>query len=228
MSTETELLVGTRDRPHVSFLGTAAMLFEAPGEFNVSNQRRIWALARTVETWAGIKEAAPGMTNLMLTFETPPKDPALLESNLLNAWDEADELVVDGKTVDIPVTYGGELGPHLEEAAKLTGLTVDELVEIHASTPYTVFALGAHPGLGYLGITDRRIWVPRRKVPILSVPEGSVSIGGMQTAVSASPGPSGWHTLGHTETSFFFPDKDPPTLLAPGDTVVFRIERIIR
>jgi KipI family sensor histidine kinase inhibitor len=204
------------------------MLFEAPGDFDLPTQRRIWAMAKAAESWSGIKEAAPGMTNLMLIFETPPKDPAALEADLLRAWDNAEQRAVGGKTVEIPVTYGGELGPHLGEAAKLTGLSIDDLVEIHASAPYTVFALGAHPGLGYLGITDRRIWVPRRKIPVLSVPAGSVSIGGMQTAVSASPGPSGWQTLGHTEMSFFFPHRDPPTLLAPGDTVVFRIERIIR
>lgn len=228
MSTKPKAFVSTRDHPHVSLLGTTAMLFEAPGEFDVANQRRIWALARTVAAWSGIKEAVPGMTNLMLTFETPPEDPARLESDLLTAWDEARGEDFAGGTVEIPVTYGGELGPHLEEAAKLLGLGVDELVAIHASTPYTVFALGAHPGMGYLGITDPRIWVPRRKVPVLSVPAGSVSIGGMQTAVSASPGPSGWQTLGHTETTFFFPDRDPPALLAPGDTIVFRIERIVR
>lgn len=220
--------VGTRERAHVSLLGTSAMLLEAPGDFDIATQRRIWSLAQTAESWLGIKEAVPGMTNLMLVFETPPRDPAVLEAKLLEAWLEAEELQIEGKTIEMPVVYGGESGPHLAEAAAVLDLSTDELVEIHTAVRYTVFAVGAHPGQGYLGITDQRIWVSRRQVPVLSVPGGSVSIGGAQTAVSTSPGPSGWYTLGNTRMTFFDPSKDPPAVLAPGDTVVFRAKKIIR
>jgi KipI family sensor histidine kinase inhibitor len=220
--------VTTMDQPRVSLLDTTAMLFEAPGSFDLAHQRRIWALARTAATWDGIREAAPGMTNLMLVFEAPPRDPAALQGALLDAWEQAEELETEGREHVFSVVYGGEFGPHLAEAADLLGLSIDDLVEIHSSVPYTVFTLGAHPGMGYLGITDKRIWVARRKVPVMSVPAGSVSIGGMQTAVSASPGPSGWQTLGNTQVSFFDPSKESPALLAPGDIVRFRPERIIR
>ena len=220
--------VNSRDEAHVSLLGTTAILFEAPGDFDLSAQRRIWSLAKTAETWSGIKEAVPGMTNLMLTFETPPRDPAALESKLREAWEKSEELHIEGRVFELPVVYGGELGPHLAETAALTGLSIDDLVEIHTSVRYTVFAIGAHLGQGYLGITDSRIWVARRKVPVTSVPAGSVSIGGMQTAVSTWAGPSGWHTLGNTKMTFFDPSNDPPAVLAPGDTVVFQAEKIIR
>ncbi|PLW78597.1 5-oxoprolinase subunit PxpB [Cohaesibacter celericrescens] len=228
MTNKAGTFAKSKDHAQISLLGTTAMLFEAPGKFDLQSQRRIWALADAVQDWADIKEAVPGMTNLMLTFKEPPQDPKAMETALLKAWDKANTWNIQGKTVEIPVVYGGELGPHLHDAAKLTDLSIDEVVSIHASGDYAVFALGAHPGLGYLGITDKRIWVPRREVPVLSVPAGSVSIGGMQTAVSASAGASGWHTLGHTDIEFFFPEKTPPTLLAAGDSVKFRVERIIR
>jgi KipI family sensor histidine kinase inhibitor len=111
--------------------------------------------------------------------------------------------------------------------AEHTGLTIDEVVRIHAGIPYTVFALGSHPGYGYLGLVDPRLAIPRRKVPRVSIPAGSVSIGGMQTGVSASPGPSGWHTIGQATLSFFDPTKPEPALLSPGDIVRFHVERII-
>ncbi len=73
-------------RPHVSMLGTSALLFEAPGEFSLATQRRIWTLARTAAAWPGVREAAPCMTNVMLTFDTPPEEPERLEEALLAAW----------------------------------------------------------------------------------------------------------------------------------------------
>ncbi|MFV8671414.1 carboxyltransferase domain-containing protein, partial [Ralstonia pseudosolanacearum] len=56
----------------------------------------------------------------------------------------------------------------------------------------------------------------------------AVSIGGAQTGVSASDGPSGWNTIGSSEMCFFDPDKNPPALLQPGDVLRFRVEKVIR
>ena len=60
------------DQPRISLLGTSALLFEAPGEIELATQQRIWALAREAEGWPEIREAVPGMNNLMLTFVAPP------------------------------------------------------------------------------------------------------------------------------------------------------------
>ncbi len=217
-----------KETPHISLLGTTAMLFEAPGAFDLPNQRRVWALARKVEAWPGIREAVPGMTNLLITFITPPRDLEALKAAVLEAWAAGDEWRVAGKTFDIPVIYGGPDGPDLDHVAVTSGLSIDDVVKIHTTVPYTVFALGSHPGYGYLGIIDRRLFIPRRKVPRLRVESGSVSIGGMQTGASASPGPSGWHTIGRAFISFFDHVAEPPAILSPGDTVRFNAERIIR
>jgi allophanate hydrolase subunit 1 len=75
---------------------------------------------------------------------------------------------------------------------------------------------------------DARIATPRRKVPVLRIPGGAVSIGGAQTGVSASDGPSGWNTIGCTAMSFFDPQADPPALLAPGDCLRFRVKKVER
>ena len=50
-------------------------------------------------------------------------------------------------------------------------------------------------------------------------PGGAVSIGGAQTGVSASDGPSGWNTIGTTSMRFFDATRDPPALLQPGDSI---------
>lgn len=214
--------------PRISLLGTTGLLFEAPGEMDIHTQRRIWWLARQVEAWPCIKEAVPGMSNLMLIFSDPPRHLDSIESELLATWSRAEELHLEGRVVELPVIYGGEYGPHIADVVAHTGLTIEEIVRIHTEPLYIVFALGSHPGYCYLGGMDPRIATPRRKVPVLRLPGGAVSIGGSQTGVSASLGPSGWNTIGHTAMSFFDPLRSPPALLAPGDMIRFRAERIIK
>jgi KipI family sensor histidine kinase inhibitor len=214
--------------PRISLLGTTGLLFEAPGELDLHTQRRIWWLAREVESWACVKEAVPGMSNLMLIFTQPPRDLARIEDDLQVAWNSAGELPLAGRVVELPVIYGGEYGPHIGDVIAHTGLTLEEIVRLHTEPLYTVYALGSHPGYCYLGGMDPRIATPRRKVPVLRLPGGAVSIGGVQTGVSASEGPSGWNTIGHTDMSFFDPRRDPPALMAPGDMIRFHAERIVR
>ena len=214
--------------PRISLLGTTGLLFEAPGEMDMHNQRRIWWLARQVESWPCIKEAVPGMSNIMLIFATPPRNLGKVENDLREAWARAGELHLEGRIIELPVIYGGEHGPHIDDVIAHTGLSIEEIVRIHTEPLYTVYALGSHPGYCYLGGMDQRIATPRRKVPVLGLPGGAVSIGGAQTGVSASLGPSGWNTIGHTDMSFFDPQRDPPALLAPGDMIRFHAERIIK
>jgi KipI family sensor histidine kinase inhibitor len=124
--------------------------------------------------------------------------------------------------------YGGEDGPHLADVVSHTGLSIEEIVHLHAAPLYPVYALGSHPGYCYLGGMDARLATPRRRVPVLRIPGGSVSIGGAQTGVSASDGPSGWNTIGATAMRFFDPAARPPAALRPGDSIRFCVERVIR
>lgn len=220
--------MNTHSSPALSLLGTSAMLFEAPGEMTLKTQQRIWALAREAETWPEVREAIPGMNNLMLSFASPPSALQALQQRLLAAWQSAEPITLQGRVIELPVVYGGEGGPHMADVVRHTGLKVDEIVERHSAPLYPVYALGSHPGYCYLGGMDPRIATPRRKVPVLRIPGGAVSIGGAQTGVSASDGPSGWNTIGCTTMQFFDPTQDPPALLQPGDSIRFRVERVIR
>lgn len=217
-----------RFSPKISLLGTTGLLFEAPGEMDLHTQRRIWWLANQVTGWPGVQETVPGMSNLMVIFVEPPGDLIDFQTRLVETWKNARELVIEGRIIDLPVTYGGDFGPHINDVIAHTRLTIEEIVAIHTEPLYTVFALGSHPGYCYLGGMNPRIATPRRKVPVLGLPSGAVSIGGAQTGVSASAGPSGWNTIGHTDMSFFDPKENPSALLSPGDMIRFRAERIIR
>jgi KipI family sensor histidine kinase inhibitor len=218
----------TGDSPRITLLGTSALLFDAPGEVGLITQQRIWALALEAERWPEISEAVPGMNNLMVGFSQLPQRLDQIEARLRAAWEAAAPIPVEGRLIELPVVYGGVGGPHVNDVVAHTALGIDEIAQIHSAPIYQVYALGSHPGYCYLGGMDQRIATPRRKTPALRIPGGSVSIGGSQTGVSASDGPSGWNTIGSTVMRFFDPMIDPPALLRPGDCIQFTIARVIR
>lgn len=213
--------------PRVSLLGTTGMIFEAPGAFDLDNQRRIWGMADVVGQWVGVREAVPGMTNLTVLFASPPRDPDAFGAQLLALWDSGIAKAVTGRTLDLPIVYGGAGGPHLAEVSELTGLAPDDIVAIHSAPLYTVYAVGSHAGYCYLGGLDPRLFVPRKAVPLLSIPAGSLSIAGAQTGVSASAGPSGWHTIGSADIAFFDAVNASPSLLQPGDGIRFHPKQVL-
>ena len=86
-----------------------------------------------------------------------------------------------GRLVEIPVVYGGEYGPDLEQLAAAHQMTAEEVIRLHAGREYLVYMLGFTPGFPYLGGMDSRIATPRLKVPRTRIPAGSVGIAGEQT-----------------------------------------------
>ena len=124
-------------------------------------------------------------------------------------------------TIEIPVCYGGELGPDLEALAGHAGLDAEEVISRHVAATYRVAMLGFAPGFPYLFGLDPALHMPRRASPRTRVPAGSVAIGGAQTGIYPSELPGGWQLIGRTPSILFDAQRDPPTLLMPGDAVRF-------
>lgn len=126
------------------------------------------------------------------------------------------------RVVEIPVRYGGESGPDLEEVAWLCGITAREVIELHASTLYTVYFLGFVPGFGYMGCLPPQLIVPRLDKPRRQVPAGSVAIANDHTAVYPIATPGGWRLIGRTDLKLFDPARESLSVLSTGDQVRFR------
>jgi len=126
------------------------------------------------------------------------------------------------RVVEIPVCYGGEYGPDLEDVARHSGLDPEDVVRIHSERQYLVYMIGFAPGFPYLGGLDERLATPRRSTPRTAIPKGSVGIGGSQTGIYPIESPGGWNIIGRTAQPLFLPDEQPPSLLRPGDRVRFR------
>lgn len=126
------------------------------------------------------------------------------------------------RVIEIPVTYGGEHGPDLEEVARHCGLKAAEVAAKHRAGDYLVHAIGFAPGFSYLGGLPEKLHTPRRATPRPSVPAGSVGIGGVQTGIYPLSTPGGWQIIGRTPVPLFRPGEAEPALLRVGDRVKFR------
>ncbi len=202
------------------------MLFTFGDQIDAGLSRRIVRLAGEIVQRAlpGVVDAVPSYTTLLLIIDPAVADREALRATVLGAWvmitarDTGDASAQD---VVIPVVYGGEHGPDLDDVAQATGMTADEVIDRHRNGTYQVGAIGFAPGFAFLIGLAPELAVPRRSTPRTLVPAGSVGIGGNQTGIYSLPTPGGWSLIGRTSLAMFDPDRDPPSLLQAGDRVRF-------
>jgi len=188
-----------------------------------STQQRLWQLTYWLEPQRaslGLIEIVPGMGNLLIRASHKTLL-STIRDLVLTHWPQLPDQDVQGRCIEIPVTYGGAHGHDLDAVAAQCSISSERLIALHSAALYRVYCLGFQPGFAYLGGLDPALEIPRLDTPRLSVPAGSVAIGGSQTAVYPSNSPGGWHIIGHTETSLFDPTSVQASLLRPGDRVRF-------
>lgn len=171
----------------------------------------------------GVLDLVPASRTVMLKlaghrYQAPTR--ARLEKLCAQASADVGTASADQQAhVTIDVVYDGE---DLDEVARLTGLSPDEVVAAHTAAPLQVGFGGFAPGFAYLIGGDERLHVPRRAEPRTKVPVGSVGLAGEFSGIYPRETPGGWQLIGRTEAVLFDVERDPPALLTPGTTVQFR------
>ncbi len=211
-------------RPTFERLGDYAWLVRFEPRVDLSVNARVHALAGWIrdQRWPGVVDIVPAIASVAIHHSPDAGDLAELEERLRDRLDDENVGVPpEGRLVEIPVTYGGDGGPDLEEVARLARVDPDEVVRRHCAVTYRVLMLGFLPGFPYLGIVDPAVHVPRRPSPRVRVPAGSVGLAGPQTGIYPVESPGGWQIIGRTRAALFAASAQPPALLAPGDRVRF-------
>lgn len=172
------------------------------------------ALVRELRTWAGVADVVVAREDVALYFaETPTL--AGIETRIANLAALVDESAPGHEHV-LRAVYDG---PDLDDVARATGLSVEDVIAAHGAATYTVGLLGFAPGFAYLDGLDARLTLPRRATPRPRVSANSLAIAGTQTAVYPFASAGGWHILGRVVEVRMFDDRGP--LLALGDRVRF-------
>ena len=182
------------------------------------------ARAATGALKGSLGDVVVGYHTVTVYFDPLKVDGAWLEGELSRVASQAAPATISaGAQHEVPVCYGGELGPDLDDVADGTALSASEIIALHTSREYRVFVIGFVPGFAYMGpLAPELATIGRRASPRTRVPAGSVAIAGGQTGIYPMETPGGWRILGRTPIRPFDEARTPPVLFAAGDRVRFR------
>jgi inhibitor of KinA len=175
-----------------------------------------------LEPIPGVRNLHPAYCSLLINFDALKLRHTELEEIMRGYIKRMEKVALpEPRLVEIPVCYGGEYGPDLQDVAELHGITAERVIELHAATTYITYFLGFAPGFAYLGQLPDALATPRLGTPRKSVPAGSVGIAGTQTGVYPISTPGGWRLLGRTPLKMFQPERAQMSLLSIGDRARF-------
>ena len=204
--------------------GDSSLLIEFGNEISPEINQKIKTTVQLMKEQhiEGVVDIIPAFCSLLINY-----DPRVIGyeelRNRMKALVKVEVKAEAGvkRVFEIPVCYGGEYGPDIENIAEHAGLSVDEVIKIHSSIDYLIYMLGFLPGFTYLGGLDERIHTPRLANPRLKINAGSVGIGGSQTGIYPLDSPGGWQLMGMTPVKTYDPEREVPILVEAGDYIRF-------
>ena len=201
-----------------------SLLVTLGSEISLPVHRRVVQLLNALQSARipGVVNLHPAYCSLLIRFDSLTTGHESLEAKVRELLSSSSTApIAEPRIVEIPVKYGGEFGPDLEEVAELCHLSPGDVVELHAATLYTVYFLGFVPGFAYMGCLPARLMVARLDKPRKQVPPGSVAIANDHTAVYPISTPGGWRLIGRTDLKLFDPARENMSVLNTGDQVRF-------
>ena len=193
-------------------------------QISLENHRQVTMLLRFLEAEpvSAVRNLHPAYCSLLITFDPLSLTHDEVKDTVRRCLGRLGDIPLpQPRLVEIPVCYGNEFGPDLDDVAALHKLPPSEVIALHSSTTYIVYFLGFVPGFAYLGDLPEALATPRLSVPRKVVPPGSLGIAGRQTGVYPFPTPGGWRLLGRTPLKMFRAGPAGGSLLATGDRVRF-------
>jgi inhibitor of KinA len=203
--------------------GEAALLVEFSEGSERERNAAVHALAQAIESTRSpdVVSLVPGYLSLLIGFD-PDSDSVLSTVSIALRDLRLPRRPVLGRLRKIPVVYGGQYGPDLDDVAADLNLTPEQVIAAHTRDDLTVYLLGFAPGLPYLGdLPADFARITRLDTPRTRVPRGSVGVVGRQSVIYSTPTPGGWRIIGRTPVPLGNERRNPPAYLRPGDRVRF-------
>ena len=169
----------------------------------------------------GLIEIIPSYTSIFISFDIFKYDYESLKILLENSINLNIKENFEEKIIFIDVYYGLEVGLDLEKISFEKRLSIEEIIQIHSSKIYDVYAIGFLPAFAYLASVDEKIATSRLKTPRNQIAKGSVAIADTQTAVYPQNSPGGWNIIGKTAFELFDKKLENLSIFEVGNRVKF-------
>jgi len=211
-------------RPSLVPVGDAALLVRLSDRIGDEANVAAIAMGKALmqKPLPGVVEIAPNLVSVLVRYDplttTFNEVAGLIRLILLS---ERGDVAQAAPEHEITVRFGGEQGPDLAAVAASLDMSEAEFIHAHNARPLRVLATGFAPGFVYCGFHPEHLVVPRRRQVRRRIEPGSLLFAAGQTAITATPIPTGWSVIGITPFRNFDPSSTPPTRLAPGDIVRF-------
>src|SRR5262249_33996862 len=177
----------------ISPLGDQGLLARFPAEADAL----AFAGAVRAAGWPEIIDVVPAYFSVAVYHDPARVHLAALRERLAAISFNPSSASAVGRLHVIPCCY--DLGPDLTRVAEQTRLRPPQIIELHAGSEYTVYAIGFCPGFPYLGyLPEALCGVPRVPSPRLRLLPGSVGLTGKQTGIYPLERPGGWNLIGLT------------------------------
>ena len=191
--------------------------------FAVENPPGAQAAAEHLRASGEWLEVVPGIDSVVVRFDVASIDVAGALRRVQEQLAGGVRPVADShELIEIPVVYGGECGPDLDDVCAQLELSTAEFIALHAGRDYRVEMLGFTPGFAFVGGLDERLHVPRRAQPRQRVAPGSIGIADAFTGMYALASPGGWTLVGRTPHKLFDPQAAAPFSVRAGTLIRFR------
>lgn len=212
--------------PHAMVMNEQTIRFDFGPDTSQETFHTIQQFCQLVENDRNhlLEEVVPCNKTVTIFYRKELLNPRAIIEELLTKWAHRTDsaLVVNTRTIEIPVCYNAKFSEDIPRICDHTGLTRDEVIAIHTGTSYKVYMIGFLPGFPYLGELPEVLHVPRLEKPRLSVLKGTVGIGGTQTGIYPLESPGGWNIIGRTPLDLYCLKRVEPFLIRAGDQLQFR------
>lgn len=208
----------------VKFLiaGDRAVSVQFADEISLEVNGKVRALAQELEEHPleGVTETVPTYASLIVHYRPEVVRYDQLVGQIQERLAHLGDVTVGKKVIkEVPILYGGELGPDLEDCAAMEDISVEEFIRRHSQHEYYVYMLGFAPGHPYMARFEEPFHFKRREVPRVSIPARSIVVQLNLSDLIPFEQPCGWNIIGSTPLDICNFSKENPFLLQAGDWV---------
>ena len=202
--------------------GDQAVSVQMGSEISLEVNRKVLMLLEAIKKSPipGVREMVPTYASLMIHYDPSVISLLKLEEEIMNRAENMSDIGETKKIIrEVPILYGGELGPDLELCAELEGTTVEEVIRKHSTHDYYVYMLGFAPGHPYSARFEEPFSFKRRDTARVKIPGGSVVVQLNLSDLIPFEQPCGWNIIGSTPLTICDYRKEDPFLVHAGEWI---------
>ena len=168
----------------------------------------------------GIVEMVPTYASLMVHYRPEKIRYDQLKEEIERRLLSMEQVEEESHIVkEIPICYGGELGPDLEDCAAYENVSVEEFIRMHSGHEYYSYMLGFAPGHAYMARFEEPFHFKRRETPRVRIPGQSIVVQLNLSNLIPFDQPCGWNIIGATPLTICDYTKEDPFLVHAGEWV---------